>query len=157
MYTYTRGPERYHHVISLVNRLGIIEPQATQDEIPIFERYFLGGPNTVRGFKFRELGPHEGSDPIGGGTMLYGNLEYTIPLFYQRFLRLVAFFDYGNLSPDLSTFTFGEMRYVVGGGVKINFPLLGQPLPIGLYLGFPLAKERDDETRTFLFTIGLPF
>ena len=156
IYEFTRGPETFHHVISLVNRFGMLEPEHTSDTVPIFERFFLGGPNSVRGFRFRGLGPHENNDPIGGTGMIYGNLEYSFPLF-QKLLRGVFFLDYGNLTPDITDLSFGEMRYAVGGGLRINFPFLGQPLPIGLYLGTPLEKEDDDRTRVFLFTIGAPF
>lgn len=156
IYTFTRGPETLHHVVSLVNRVGFIEPTDSGDSIPIFERFFLGGPNTVRGFRFRGLGPHDGNDPLGGAGMVYGNLEYSFPLF-QKLLRGVFFLDYGNLAPETSDLSFGRMRYSIGGGLRINFPFLGQPLPIGLYLGTPIEKEDDDRTRVFLFTIGTPF
>jgi outer membrane protein insertion porin family len=124
--------------------------------VPIFERFFLGGPFTVKGFRFRGLGPHENRDPIGGTAEFYGTLEYSFPLF-QKLLRGVVFLDYGNLAPDISAFTLGEMRYAAGVGLRINFPLLGRPIPIGLYLGWPLRKEDDDRTRAFLFTVGAPF
>lgn len=156
LYTFEEGPEQYHHVISLVNRFGVIEPHGNTDEIPIFERYYLGGAQTVRGFRFRGLGPHENQKPIGGTGMLWGNLEYSFPIF-RKLLRGVAFFDYGNLAPTLADFDFSEMRYVVGGGVRINVPLPGQPFPINLYFGVPLAKEDEDRERLFLFTIGTPF
>ncbi|MBI4606660.1 MAG: outer membrane protein assembly factor BamA [Planctomycetes bacterium] len=156
LFTHGSGSASLHHVISLLNRFGVIEPHEDVDPIPIFERFFLGGANTVRGFKFRGLGPHEGSDPIGGTGMLYGNLEYSFPIFL-KILRGVVFFDYANLSTDIDSFTFSEMRYSAGGGIRINFPFLGAPLPIGLYLGAPIRREDDDRTRLFLFTIGAPF
>jgi outer membrane protein insertion porin family len=117
VYTTTRGPETLHHVISLTNRVGVIEPQHDGDDVPIFERFFLGGPNTVRGFRFRGLGPHENKDAIGGTGMVYGNLEYSFPLF-QKVLRGVLFFDYGNLQSDSSDVSFAEMRYVIGGSAR---------------------------------------
>jgi outer membrane protein assembly factor BamA len=49
------------------------------------------------------------------------------------------------------------MRYSVGGGIRINFPFLGFPIPISLYFGTPLQKEDEDDARLFLFTIGTPF
>ena len=156
VYEYQRGPETLHHVVSFVNRFGVIEPQHSDDTIPIFERFFLGGPNTVRGFRFRGLGPHQGRDPVGGSAMLYGNLEYSFPL-VSKLIRGVIFADYGNLEPDLTDLDFGRMRYAVGGGLRINFPFLGQPLPIGLYVGTALRKEEEDRRRAFLFTIGAPF
>jgi outer membrane protein insertion porin family len=156
LYTYQSGAETLHHVISLFSRFGWIDPTEGDDDVPIFERYFLGGPNNVRGFRFREMGPHDGHDPVGGTAMLYANLEYTFPLF-QKILRGVAFFDYGNLASEMESFSFDESRYVIGGGLRINFPFLGQPLPIGLYLGKAIKSEDDDRERLFLFTIGTRF
>ena len=46
---------------------------------------------------------------------------------------------------------------MVGGGLRINFPFLGQPLPIGLYFGKALKSEDEDSERLFLFTIGTRF
>jgi outer membrane protein insertion porin family len=154
---YVHREQNLHHVISFTNRFGVIEPHRDGDRIPIFERFFLGGPHTVRGFRFRGLGPHEFGSPTGGTTQLYGNLEYSFPIF-QKFLRGVVFLDYGDLSSTFSDFTFEEMRLAAGGGVRIAFPFLGgRPLPIGLYFGVPLRKEATDRPRLFLFTIGAPF
>ena len=154
---YVHEENNLHHVISLQNRFGLIEPHTSRDFIPIFERYFLGGPQTVRGFRFRGLGPHENGTPFGGTAQLWGNIEYTFPIF-QKVLRGVVFFDYGNLAPSLDDFDFSQMRYAAGGGVRLMFPFLGgQPLPIGLFFGVPLHKEDGDRSRLFLFTIGTPF
>ncbi len=154
---YVHEEGQLHHVIGIFSKVGIIEGHHTTDSIPIFERFFLGGPNTVRGFKFRGLGPHSGHDPIGGTAAWYGNVEYVFPLF-QKFLRGVVFFDYGNLSTDLDSFKLEEMRLAAGVGIRVIFPFLGgQPLPIGLYLGEAFRKEDDDRARVFLFTIGAPF
>lgn len=150
---YVQRPENLHHVIAVLNTFGVIEPHDSGDSIPIFERFFLGGPFTVKGFEFRGLGPHENRSPVGGTAELYGTVEYSFPLL-QKYLRGVFFLDYGNLAPDLSEFTFDEMRYAAGGGLRIIFPFLGPPIPIGLYLGWPIQKEPDDESRAFLFTVG---
>jgi outer membrane protein insertion porin family len=128
LYTIGSGSQSYHHIISLANHIGIIEPHESGDKIPIFERFFLGGPNTVRGFRFRGLGPQYEGNAQGGTAMLWGNVEYSLPIF-QKFLRGVAFFDYGNLSPTYDDFDWNEMRFVVGGGVRITVPLFGQPFP----------------------------
>ncbi|MCZ6793221.1 MAG: outer membrane protein assembly factor BamA [Planctomycetota bacterium] len=153
---YVHEEQNLHHVISLSNRIGLIEPHNSDDFIPVFERYFLGGPQTVRGFRFRGLGPHENGSPFGGTAQLYGNLEYSFPIF-GKVLRGVIFLDYGNLSTDLNSFDLGETRITLGAGARITFPFLGQPLPIGLFFGVPLHKEDGDRTRLFLFAIGTPF
>ncbi len=156
LYEFQLGRDTLHHVISLNNRFGVIEPHHDLDEIPIFERFFLGGPNTVRGFRFRGMGPHENRDPIGGDIMWYGNLEYTFPL-YTKMLRGVVFLDYGNLAREFDDLDFDRTRLVLGGGLRINFPFLGQPLPIGLYFGKAIRSEDEDRERLFLFTIGTRF
>jgi outer membrane protein insertion porin family len=156
LFTTGSGPNTFHHIISLANRFGIIEPHGDTTSIPIFERYYLGGANTVRGFEFRGLGPHQGNDPVGGTVQLWGNLEYSFPILF-KLLRGVIFFDYGNLDTDYEAFDISNMRLATGVGLRINFPFLGQPLPIGLYLGYPIRKEPDDEKEFFLFTIGAPF
>lgn len=156
LYVHKEG--NLHHVISLRNRFGVIDPHGDDDFIPIFERYFLGGPRDVRGFRFRGLGPHVNDTPTGGTTKWWGNVEYTFPIF-QKILRGVIFFDYGNLqlSDSFAELDLSRMRYAAGGGLKINFPWLGQPLPIALYFGVPISKEDGDRERLFLFTIGTPF
>ncbi len=154
LYTHEEG--NLHHVIAVNSKMGLIEHRGDTTKIPIFERFFLGGPNTVRGFRFRGLGPHYFGDALGGTAAWYGNVEYIFPLF-QKILRGVLFFDYGNLETDLQAFDLDKMRYTVGAGVRINFPFLGTPLPVGLYLGDAIKHEDFDRTRFFLFTIGAPF
>ena len=145
-----------HHVIALKANFGVIEPFGDTDEIPIFERFFMGGPHTVKGFRHRGLGPHENGEPIGATAQVWGTAEYSFPVF-EQLLRGVAFFDYGNLQ-NMSDFSLDKMRYVVGFGARLNFPLLGgAPIPIGLYFGTPLKRQPEDETRFFLFSLGYLF
>ena len=142
-----------HHVVALKANLGLIEPFGDTNDIPIFERLFLGGPQNVKGFRYRGMGPHENGVPIGATGQVWGTVEYGFPVF-EQVLRGVVFLDYGNLQ-DPSDFRFEDMRYVLGFGARLNFPLLGGiPIPIGLYFGTPIQKEPQDETRFFLFSIG---
>ncbi len=154
---YVHQEDQLHHVIGLFSKFGIIEGHHSTESIPIFERFFLGGPYDVRGFLFRGLGPHFRGDALGGTTAWYGNLEYVFPLF-QKYLRGVVFLDYGNLSPDFQEFVMDETRLAAGGGIRINFPFLGgAPLPIGFYFANAFRHESSDRLRFFLFTIGAPF
>ena len=142
-----------HHVVALKANLGLIEPFGDTDDIPIFERLFLGGPQNVKGFRYRGMGPHENGVPIGATGQVWGTVEYGFPVF-EQVLRGVVFLDYGNLQ-DPSDFRFEDMRYVLGFGARLNFPLLGGiPIPIGLYFGTPIHREPEDETKVFLFSIG---
>lgn len=155
IYATGSGSTSLHHVISWINRYGLIKP-TSDATIPVFERFFVGGANTVRGFRFRGLGPHVNKEATGGTEMLFGNLEYSFPIF-MKILRGVMFFDYGNLEPEGQGFDFSRMRYTTGAGLRVNFPFLGVPLPIGLYLGKALRTEETDREQLFLFTIGAPF
>lgn len=152
---YTQEDEN-HHVVALKASFGLIEPFGDTEEIPIFERFFLGGPHTVKGFRHRGLGPHDNGEPIGATAQVWGTVEYSFPVF-EQLLRGVAFFDYGNLQ-NMRDFQFDQMRYVVGAGARLNFPLLGgAPIPIGLFFGTPIKRQPEDETRFFLFSLGYLF
>ena len=46
--------------------------------VPFYDRYFLGGPTTMRGFEFRDVGPKDlFGEPIGGKTYAFGSIEYS--------------------------------------------------------------------------------
>lgn len=152
---YSRDDSHFH-VLSWSNSFGWAEPHHNSREVPIFERYFLGGARTVRGFRYRELGPHVGRDPIGGVAMHYGSLEYTWPL-VDTVLRGLAFVDYGNLEGALEQLAVDRYRVTLGAGLLINVNLLGQRIPIALTWGEAVRSQRQDSERLFLFDIGYGF
>jgi len=152
---YSDGESR-RHIVSLRNDFGWEEPHHDTVEIPLYERFYLGGSSTLRGFRFREVGPKEQGEPIGGTVRHFGTLEYTFPL-YEGILRGIAFADYGNLASDFSSYKGDEYRVAVGGGVLLSIPFLGQYLPISLTWAEAVEKEDGDRTQTFLFDIGFGF
>jgi outer membrane protein insertion porin family len=130
--------------------------------LPLFERYFLGGINSIRGFQDRSLGPRQpacnadadgvctnhGSDVIGGDTAAVMNVELLFPIMEQYGLRGVAFFDMGNAFTN--GINFGDMRRSVGAGARWMSPFG----PLRVELGFPLNKKPGDETSVLGFSIG---
>lgn len=93
--------------------------------VPFFERYYLGGPNTIRSFKARQVSPQDSSGTrIGGNFEVLGNLEYTVPLPFG--LRAAVFFDVGNVyGPDQKIHTpidLTDLKYAVGPGIRWNSP-----------------------------------
>ncbi|MFI5402843.1 MAG: outer membrane protein assembly factor [Planctomycetota bacterium] len=118
-------------------------------EVPIFERYFLGGRN-LRGFEFREVGPRSNGSPQGGDFMVTWSTQYTIPITSRDSsgfsLDLVLFCDQGNLVVDPSDFSFDEWRLSVGFGFAIGFGGPNQP-PLLLDFGFALLDEDEDKTQ----------
>lgn len=129
------------------------------ESLPAFERYFLGGPSTLRGFTVRDVGPKDvNDDPLGGGQSLLFNLEAVYPL--SKTFRAFVFYDRGNVfgkGPDLSTtnksISLIEMRHSIGVGVRFFSPFG----PIGLAYGFKLDPAPGDEPAEFHFSAGGAF
>lgn len=124
-------------------RAGIADTYDDTNKIPIFERFFAGGANTIRGYRERKIGPYDSNsaDPLGGEAMLIGNMEYTYPLF--NFLKLAAFYDIGNVWARSSDFAAGGYKSGVGFGFRLKTPIG----PIMLDYGIPLNKESGKDTK----------
>jgi outer membrane protein insertion porin family len=141
---------------------GIGEEGLSGREIPLVQRYFPGGINTVRGFETRSLGPRENTfDPqgniinnqaVGGTNELIVQNELIFPIVQQLGLRGVAFFDLGNAWFQRDGLDIGDLRYSVGGGVRWLSPFG----PLRLELGVPLNKKGDEEEQLFQFSFGAP-
>ena len=144
------------HLLVFRNDFAWAEPRGDTESIPLFERFYLGGTGSLRGFRFREVGPKELDEPVGGTARHFGSLEYTFPL-YDAIVRGVLFTDYGNLATDASAYEMDEYRLTVGGGFYLSVPFFGQFLPISLTWGDALRKEDSDRTKTLLFDIGFGF
>jgi outer membrane protein insertion porin family len=135
------------------------------DELPLFERYFLGGMNSVRGFAERSIGPRERTcgdpppgnpdaprctnDVVGGDKAAVFNAELTFPIMEKYGLRGVAFFDMGT-SFSGSDFSFDTFRRSVGVGGRWMSPFG----PLRVELGFPINKLPGDETSAIGFSVG---
>jgi len=134
--------------LQLSGRAGSIIP-FDDNSVPFFDRYFLGGPYTMRGFDYRDVGPREaGSDePIGGNTMGLANIEYTFRLVEP--LRLAAFYDWGFVNANDTDFDLGDYNDNWGLGLRIM--VLGAPL--NLDFGFPIStSEFNDDGMQFNFS-----
>jgi outer membrane protein insertion porin family len=143
-------------VLELRGRMGVSEPYRNSDRIPIYERFFAGGANTIRGYKERAIGPIDSlsKDPLGGNSLLIGNMEYTYPLL--SFLKVATFYDVGNV--------WEKVRKLGGSGIKSSFGLgvrIKTPIgPIVLDYGIPLNKapgEDDKSSGRFHFSASHGF
>lgn len=140
----------------IIGRFGAIESYNSRP-ITLFNRYFLGGPRTLRGYRFSDVAPRDSlNEPIGGNTYWLGSVEYSIPLVDR--LRFAMFYDVGNVYT--SSFSFnpnqakGETLYQdnVGLGFRINIPNLG---PLRLDYGIPLTTDRNQKKAgQFNFDVG---
>ena len=121
-------------------------------EVPIFERFFLGGPNSLRGWKFRQVSPVDSTGfPIGGTTEVLGNLEYLIPLPFG--LRLAAFVDVGNVYAQGSKIDVSSLKADVGGGIRWLSPFG----PIRIDYGVKLNPNPHEDLGAFQFSVGSAF
>ncbi|MBN2489593.1 MAG: outer membrane protein assembly factor BamA [Planctomycetes bacterium] len=141
------------HVFGLRGRVGWAEEFGRSDFVPLVERFFIGGSETLRGFDFQGVGPRDRNGDVTGGQAMWAtSLEYRFPL-VAPMLRGLVFWDAGALAERLGDDALDQVRHSVGFGFRITIPFLG-PRPLALDFGFPLKKERHDDTRLISFTIG---
>jgi len=149
--------ERYKHVFMAGIRFETID--AISDDIPIYDRMFLGGPRTIRGFEYRHVSPFarriEGGKedlPWGGQTLFCMNFEYTIPI--VRMLRLAIFSDLGSVGEDEFDMDLGDtFAWSAGIGFRIDLPMF----PIRLDFAAPLKTPDCADKEVFSFTVGYDF
>ena len=139
------------HVLEAGGRTGIAEG-INGDEVPFYDRYYLGGLNSLRGFKYRNIGPRDPNlgnnqypqmidEPIGGDSYWFGSLEYTLPVFETGDgvgLRFAMFYDVGSVGSGTGTFG-GNFNDNWGLGFHLNIPHLG---PLRLEYGVPIHHDR---------------
>ena len=134
----------------------------TIDGVPVFERFFMGGENQVRGYDIRSLGPRLVRDDgvtvlVGGTRMMLFNMEYYIPLAGP--LRAVLFFDAGQAYTDetaISFSMFNELATSTGAEMRFLVPMLNVPFRL-IYAYNPNAERFFQPTTAFRFGIGSTF
>lgn len=123
--------------------------QETEDKVPIYERFYLGGINSLRGL--RSVGPTDPltGDIIGGLTMLNFNVEFLFPLLKDAGIRGVLFYDTGNAWE--SGYHIDDMRQTAGAGIRWYSPIG----PLRLEWGYVLDRKEDEPASRWEFTIGM--
>ena len=149
---------------------------AGQTELPLFERYFPGGINSIRGFEVRSLGPavnvfqqQKGEngecalgdnrcarffrhDVIGGSQQLIFNNEVIFPIIPSLGVKGVIFCDAGNAFLAQQGIQFDQMRVSVGAGIRWLSPIG----PLRVEAGFPLNAQTGDQVQRLQFSFGGP-
>ncbi|MDD5722124.1 MAG: outer membrane protein assembly factor BamA [Syntrophales bacterium] len=135
------------NVFGVRGRMGYIHPNEGK-EIPVYERFSLGGMNSLRGL--REVGPVDSSgDYIGGETMLNFTAEIVIPLAKEAGIKGVVFFDMGNTWNE--GYHLDDMRKTAGMGVRWYSPMG----PLRLEWGYVLDRKETEPASRWEFTIGM--
>ena len=153
--------KRFNHVFMVGLRAETID--AFSDEVPIYDRMFLGGPKTIRGIEYRNVAPmarrvhgdgtpYDSYAPWGGQTLFCMNFEYTVPI--VKMFRLAAFSDLGSVGVDNFDLDFGDtFAWTVGLGLRLDIPMF----PIRLDFGIPVVKPDEAEEEIFSFSVGYDF
>lgn len=144
-------------VLASAFRTGLIMPHGEDETIPLQERYFNGGENTVRAFGEEDLGPHDREgNPLGGEAQTIANLELRYRIRDVEFegFEVALFADAGNVVGDASDWArFEDMRYGLGLGVRYILPVG----PLRLDVGWnPEAEDGEDEFVPH-FALGISF
>ncbi|HQU09112.1 MAG: hypothetical protein B7X06_02070, partial [Verrucomicrobia bacterium 21-51-4] len=144
--------ETLNQVFSVVGRMGTIAPYNGQT-VPFYETYYLGGPNNLRGYKYRDIGPRDAAgEVIGGDTMAWFSTEYSIEVITP--VRLAVFYDGGFVNASAWTLSVDKYYNDVGFGARIF--IMGAPLRLDF--GYPLDVDNGMKKRwNFNFSFGVVF
>ncbi|GAB6163174.1 outer membrane protein assembly factor BamA [Desulfothermus naphthae] len=124
----------------------------TGDDVPDFERYYLGGLNSVRGYDYRDISCYDSAgNDIGGYKMYFTNWELTFPVKEDIGLIGLVFFDAGNVWDKNEMYDL-DLYKSVGFGIRWNSPMG----PLRLEYGYPLDDLKDNQGK-FEFSVGTFF
>jgi outer membrane protein assembly complex protein YaeT len=133
-------------------KLGLADSIGASENLPLFERFYAGGENSVRGYERRHLGPlSTAGDPLGGLSLVEGSFELRRPI-WKEFSGSV-FVDFGQVSERAFDLPFGNLQFSRGFGVSYTTPVG----PLTLDIGFPVHPPKGDSPWRINFSIGAFF
>ena len=150
------GSQYFHlpwDTILLINgEIATVSQWGNGNDVPIFERLYLGGSNNLRGFPFREVGPQdENGEPLGGKSMWRTTVEWTFPIIEKA--RGAIFYDTGFVNSGEWSFGFNHIASDVGIGLRLDLPIG----PLRLDYGWPLQRDGYNGGGRFNFNVGYQF
>ncbi|MBU1487039.1 outer membrane protein assembly factor BamA [bacterium] len=147
-------PTFWKFVLVLHAQIGAVDNPLSDEPIPDYEKFYLGGQSSIRGYRYRQIHPvtYENGEKKskGGETEFVGNIEYKFPLVDP--LEAAFFFDVGNTYNGIYCFDFSNLYYSAGLGITFETPMG----PIRIDYGFPLWDEKK-KNGEFHFSIGGAF
>ncbi|MBN1481539.1 outer membrane protein assembly factor BamA [candidate division KSB1 bacterium] len=132
------GPSSYHYTKWLIDvrqyislpavvlatrlKVGQIRSMDASGFIPVEDRLYSGGANSVRGWARHELGPQDANGkPIGGQSLIEGSLEVRLPLMGS--FGIVTFWDFGNVWQENFGSIVDNLRHAFGTGLRFHTPI----------------------------------
>jgi outer membrane protein insertion porin family len=129
--------------------------ESRDDGLPIYEKYMLGGINSVRGYDWYEISPKDPltGENIGGEKMLVLNFEMAFPLLGEQGLFGVFFYDLGNVWSKEQKWTMSGLKKSWGGGLRYLSPMG----PLRIEYGRALDPDPGEPSGRWEFTMGAMF
>lgn len=122
--------------------------------LPDYEKFYLGGINSLRGFDWHGVSAYDANgNPIGGDKYIQGNAEFIFPIIKKAGLMGVGFYDTGNVYKKGASFDLGNLRRSAGFGIRWFSPLG----PIRLERGYILDRKKGESSGRWEFAIGGAF
>lgn len=145
-----------NQVLAVLARTGVLDAFGDTAQVPFYDRFYLGGPYTLRGFEYREVGPKRnvlGDDvPVGGNTYGFLSLEYSLDIVEP--LRFALFYDAGFVNSGSYEFSPSDYNDNFGFGLR----LLIAGAPLSLDYGIPITSDGvNDNGGQFNFSFGTRF
>lgn len=145
----------YPIVFVLSNKFGSVQPYGRTKYVPPYEKFFLGGADTVRGYeRAGEIGP------VYGGDMYYVmNAELRFPIAREgrrNMAQFAFFFDMGNSWDhfDDIDFSLGPNEHQFKAGVGVGLRFTTPALPIRIDWGYGLNHAKGQDKSHFYFNMS---
>jgi outer membrane protein assembly factor BamA len=139
-------------VLAARSEQGLLWPGEASNRIPLQERFFNGGQNSVRSFEQSQIGPRDSDGtPVGGEFRNLFSLEARFRLIGT--LEGAVFGDAGNIGSQVEDFGLSDMRYGIGGGLRLGLPIG----PVRADVAWNPDRQPGDPSWTFHLSVGYPF
>ena len=143
-------------ILNVKGAFTVADTHGSNNLVPIFDRQFLGGPQSLRGFENRDVGPRDPAtnEVLGGNTSAYASVEYTFPLIER--VRGAVFYDVGVV--NAKSWDFGtDIYHDAGFGLRLNLPFGPLAIDYAIPLGTPSSDEEADKGGQFQFYLDYKF
>lgn len=145
-------------LVGFVRGKGGYVEQTENKKLPDWEKFYLGGINSLRGFDWRDISPTEVNSKgieteVGGEKFVQMNLELIFPIYKKAGLMGVLFYDTGNVWRESEDIEFNDLRESAGFGFRWYSPVG----PIRVEYGHILDRQEDEDTGRWEFTMGASF
>ena len=146
-------PWKRSTILATSLEIGWMDFFGASEDIPLSERLYAGGPNSIRGFGYQLVGPLDAQgDPIGGRFQVVWNLLEIRQSIYKM-IGGAVFADVGNVWTSATEFQLRDIRTSIGVGLRVNTPIGIARLDYGINL----QPEEGEPGQRLYFNMGQAF